>query len=175
MVEAGSGVVKSCCSTQPSFGLPPLQIFLKRLKKASAKKQQPTFERLQAARPVLKIDHIIKERYPSFTDAVRDLDDPLCMVALFAMMPKAYKVQNKTVKLCQRLYMEFQSYAIRTRALEKVFLSIKGIYYQAKIGGQRITWLAPYKFSMKVRQLRHCFGPFPAHSSLPHATPPHAV
>ena len=33
------------------------------MKKASAKKQQATFERLQEARPTLKIDHIIKERY----------------------------------------------------------------------------------------------------------------
>jgi pescadillo protein len=34
-----------------------------------------------------------------------------------------------------------------TKCLKKVFVSIKGIYYQAEIRGQDITWVAPHAFS----------------------------
>ena len=41
---------------------------------------------------------------------------------------------------------------IHTRSLRKVFVSIKGIYYQAEIKGQTMTWLVPYQFSQRVNQ-----------------------
>lgn len=34
--------------------------------------------------------------------------------------------------------------------LQKVFISIKGIYYQAEVMGQLITWLVPYQFAHDV-------------------------
>ena len=42
------------------------------------------------------------------------------------------------------------TYIMRKKALKKMFLSIKGIYYQAEILGQKITWIAPYKFKQTV-------------------------
>ena len=36
----------------------------------------------------------------------------------------------------------------------QVFLSIKGIYYQAEVLGQTITWLVPYQFSHDVSSAR---------------------
>ena len=41
-------------------------------------------------------------------------------------------------------------YIIESRALRKVFLSIKGIYYQAEIRGELVTWITPYSFSQQV-------------------------
>lgn len=38
------------------------QIFIRRLKKATAKKEDTTIQRLKDAQPELKIDHIVKER-----------------------------------------------------------------------------------------------------------------
>ncbi len=100
--------------------------------------------------PRISLDHIIKERYPTFVDALRDLDDALSLLSLFAMLPATAAVPPKTIARCQRLCLEFQNYLITTNSLRKSFLSIKGIYYQATIQGQDILWLAPYKFVQRV-------------------------
>lgn len=98
----------------------------------------------------LSLDHVIKERYPTFVDALRDLDDALSMLFLFANLPSTTTVPWKTIRLCQRLCYEFQLYVISSHSLRKSFLSIKGIYYQATIQGQDIMWLVPYKFVQQV-------------------------
>lgn len=100
--------------------------------------------------PKMTLDHIIKERYPTFVDALRDLDDCLSMLFLFANLPSTDTVPPKTIQLCQRLTHEFEHYLIRSNSLRKSFLSIKGIYYQATIQGQDILWLVPYKFVQRV-------------------------
>ncbi|OJD19925.1 hypothetical protein AJ78_00119 [Emergomyces pasteurianus Ep9510] len=100
--------------------------------------------------PKLSLDHIIKERYPTFIDALRDLDDALSLLFLFANLPSTTTVPPKTIALCQRLSHEFQHYLIATNSLRKSFLSIKGIYYQATIQGQDIMWLVPYRFVQRV-------------------------
>nr|XP_023908577.1 pescadillo homolog [Quercus suber]POF15487.1 pescadillo like [Quercus suber] len=100
--------------------------------------------------PKLRLDHIIKERYPTFVDALRDLDDALSMLFLFANLPSTAEVPPKIIAKCQRLTMEFEHFLIRTHALRKSFLSIKGIYYQATIQGQDILWLVPYKFVQRT-------------------------
>ena len=98
----------------------------------------------------ITLDHIIKERYPTFVDALRDLDDALSLLSLFANLPATSTVPPKTISLCQRLCLEFQHYLITSHSLRKSFLSIKGIYYQATIQGQDILWLVPYKFVQRV-------------------------
>ncbi|KAI4267323.1 MAG: hypothetical protein L6R38_008300 [Xanthoria sp. 2 TBL-2021] len=101
-------------------------------------------------RPRISLDHVIKERYPTFVDALRDLDDALSLLFLFANLPSTPTVPPKTIALCQRLCSEFQHYLIITHSLRKSFISIKGIYYQATIQGQDILWLVPHKFVQKV-------------------------
>ena len=83
-------------------------------------------------------------------DALRDLDDALSLLFLFANLPSTSTVPPKTIALCQRLCLEFEHYLITTNSLRKSFLSIKGIYYQATIQGQDILWLVPYKFVQRV-------------------------
>ncbi|KAK3110724.1 mRNA-binding ribosome synthesis protein nop7 [Teratosphaeriaceae sp. CCFEE 6253] len=100
--------------------------------------------------PRLRLDHIIKERYPTFVDALRDLDDALSMLFLFANLPSTENVPHKAIVKCRRLTLEFEHYLIRTHALRKSFLSIKGIYYQATLHGQDILWLAPYRFVQRA-------------------------
>ncbi|KAF9735468.1 mRNA-binding ribosome synthesis protein nop7 [Paraphaeosphaeria minitans] len=100
--------------------------------------------------PKIKLDHIIKERYPTFTDALRDLDDALSMLFLFANLPSSEHVPAKTIALCQKLCHEFEHYVITSHSLRKTFLSIKGIYYQATIQGQDVMWLVPYRFVQRT-------------------------
>ena len=100
--------------------------------------------------PKLRLDHIVKERYPTFVDALRDLDDALSMLFLFANLPSTAEVPPKVIAKCQRLTLEFEHYLIRTHALRKSFLSIKGIYYQATLQGQDILWLVPYRFVQRT-------------------------
>jgi pescadillo protein len=101
-------------------------------------------------KPVYSLDHIVKERYPSFIDALRDLDDALSMLYLFSKMPADNKIKADAVAECQKLISEFQAYVMKSKSLRKVFFSIKGIYYQAEIKGQTITWVVPYQFSQDI-------------------------
>lgn len=101
-------------------------------------------------KPRYTLDHVIRERYPTFVDAVRDLDDCLSMLFLFANLPSTSTVPAKMIARCERLTLEFEHYLIVSHSLRKSFLSIKGIYYQANIQGEDVLWLVPYKFNQRV-------------------------
>lgn len=104
----------------------------------------------KTGKPRYTLDHVIRERYPTFVDAVRDLDDCLSMLFLFANLPSTSTVPAKMIARCERLCLEFEHYLIVSNSLRKSFLSIKGIYYQANIQGEDVLWLAPYKFNQRV-------------------------
>lgn len=120
--------------------------YKKRLAKAHGKNDMDMLERVKNSRPTYKLDQIIKERYPTFVDALRDLDDALSLTSLFAIMPRVSKVPLSMISLCRRLTIEFMHYVIEARAVRKVFISIKGIYYQADIQGQTVIWIVPHQF-----------------------------
>ncbi|KAH7320022.1 pescadillo [Stachybotrys elegans] len=104
----------------------------------------------KTGKPRYTLDHVIRERYPTFIDALRDLDDCLSMLFLFANLPSTSSVPAKMIARCERLCLEFQHYLIVSRSLAKSFLSIKGIYYQANIQGEDVLWLVPYKFNQRI-------------------------
>ncbi|CUS08150.1 unnamed protein product [Tuber aestivum] len=126
--------------------------FAKKLQKALGRGDFSDAKRLETTqKPVIRLDHIVKERYPTFTDALRDLDDALSMIHLFASLPTNENLPPATVANCSRLAKEWAHYVIRAGALRKSFLSIKGIYYQAEVGGgQEVLWLVPYTFAQNV-------------------------
>ena len=147
--------------------------FTRKLRRALGKKEYSIAAHLKQNKPVYQLDHLIRERldfnyysilflflcslknkiikrYPTFIDAVRDLDDALCMVFLFSRMAKSRKIYQRLIESCTKLTAEFQHYCIATNAIRKVFLSIKGIYYQAEIKGQTVTWIVPYSYTQTV-------------------------
>ena len=128
------------------------KVFLKKLKKAYAKGNDNTAERLKANKPRYSLDHIVRERYPTFIDAIRDLEDCLCLCFLYSTFPKNPRTPVEQVALCRRLCIEFMHYVIESKSLRKVFVSIKGYYYQAEIMGQTVTWIVPHPFSYEHPQ-----------------------
>ncbi|CAL4943873.1 unnamed protein product [Urochloa decumbens] len=123
-----------------------IKVHRKKVKKAVAKKNRDLADRLLNRPPTYKLDRLVLERYPTFVDALRDMDDCLTMVHLFAALPAVdgERVEVKRIHNCRRLSHEWQAYISRTHSLRKTFISVKGIYYQAEVQGQKITWLTPH-------------------------------
>jgi len=126
------------------------KIFTRKLKRAIGRQEYSDAERIEENKPKYTLNHIVKERYPTFIDALRDLDDALSMVFLFATLPQTDKITNEVVKKCKRMSIEFQHYIVASNSLRKVFISIKGIYYQAEIQGQSVTWVVPHQFTQQL-------------------------
>ncbi|XP_042480753.1 pescadillo homolog [Macadamia integrifolia] len=123
-----------------------IRAYDKKVRKANAKKNKDRAARLLSRKPSYNLDNLIRERYPKFIDALRDLDDCLTMVHLFAALPalESERIEVKRIHNCRRLSHEWQAYISRTHSLRKTFISVKGIYYQAEVEGQKITWLTPH-------------------------------
>ncbi|XP_033184733.2 pescadillo homolog [Bombus vancouverensis nearcticus] len=126
-----------------------LKVFNKKVGRARALKEFSDMKRYLSNHPTLKLDHIVKERYPTFIDALRDLDDCLTLCFLFSTFPSLKHIPRDQSLLCRRLTIEFLHAVIAAKALRKVFVSIKGYYYQAEIKGQVITWIVPHHFSFE--------------------------
>eukprot|EP01123_Difflugia_compressa_P003548 TRINITY_DN1466_c2_g3_i1.p1 TRINITY_DN1466_c2_g3~~TRINITY_DN1466_c2_g3_i1.p1 ORF type:complete len:646 (+),score=134.27 TRINITY_DN1466_c2_g3_i1:95-2032(+) len=126
------------------------RVWKKKVIKARNKKMPSLVDHLKKHKPKYSLNHIVKERFPTFLDALRDLDDALSMIFLFSYMPASIKINPQRVTNCKKLSIEFSYYVMRSHSLRKVFVSIKGIYYQADIRGQTITWLVPFRFTQKI-------------------------
>lgn len=129
-----------------------IRVHDRKIKKAEAKKNHELANRLREKTPKPKIDMIIRQRYPRFVDALGELDDCLTMVHLFAALPasESKKIDVELVHKCRRLAHEWQAFISRTHKLRKTFVSVKGIYYQAEVEGQTITWLTPHLLQQVV-------------------------
>lgn len=97
-------------------------------------------------------------RYPTLIDALRDLDDALSMCFLFSRYSKSKTLPLELVELCRRLTLEFMYFVMETKSLRKVFISIKGFYYEANIMGQVIRWIVPHNFAVEVFILYFVFN-----------------
>ncbi|SCV03094.1 LAMI_0H05424g1_1 [Lachancea mirantina] len=124
--------------------------FSKKLTKALGRGEVSAAKRLEDNKSNYKLDHIIKERYPSFGDALRDIDDALNMLFLFANLPASDHVSARVTKDAQAICNQWLAYVARERLVRKVFVSIKGVYYQASVRGEDVRWLVPYRFPENV-------------------------
>eukprot|EP01035_Chromulina_nebulosa_P017344 gene17344-22891_t len=124
--------------------------FMKKIRREAGRNQFTEAKRKNELKPVINLNHLVKERYPRFIDALRDLEDCLCMVHLFASLPSVGRITSETTKICKELCNHWQFYIAKNKLLEKVFVSIKGIYYQVIIMGEPITWLVPHEFTQVI-------------------------
>ncbi|KNC54689.1 pescadillo [Thecamonas trahens ATCC 50062] len=118
----------------------------KQMKSALGVRDFKKLNELVARRPSISVSHIIRERYPTFVDAIRDLDDALSLMFLFASVERLhYRYQPALLSSIEFSTLHFLNYVVKTSSLKKVFISIKGIYYQAAIMGQNVTWIVPHR------------------------------
>ena len=126
--------------------------FMKKVRKAAGRGNHARARAMhEEDKPEYSLDHIIRDRFPTFVDAVADVDDALCMVHLFATLPAKGRVSPEVTAAARRQAREWQLWCCHAQVLRKVFLSVKGIYYQAEIMGQKVTWLVPYAFTQEVQ------------------------
>jgi len=125
------------------------KVHFRRIGRAKSLREFKELKHLLKKHPDMTIDHIVKERYPTFIDALRDLDDCLTLCFMFSMFPTLKGVPPDQSLLCRRLTVEFMHACIAARALRKVFVSIKGYYLQVELKGQTITWIMPHQFSFQ--------------------------
>ncbi|ELR44597.1 Pescadillo-like protein, partial [Bos mutus] len=128
------------------------KVFVRKLRKAYGKSEWNTVERLKDNKPNYKLDHIVKER-PALGQPAEQQPQPgssTAGVLTPALRPQAGRPRNSS---CSERSSANRELASVTRlscgrnANKKVFLSIKGIYYQAEVLGQPIVWITPYTFS----------------------------
>uniref|UniRef100_A0A914YT64 Pescadillo homolog n=1 Tax=Panagrolaimus superbus TaxID=310955 RepID=A0A914YT64_9BILA len=122
--------------------------YMKKLIRAKNKRERNKATILQINKPDFKLDHLVRERYPTFSLALRDLDDCLNLLFAFALLPKSKVVKSTVIEDCRRLTAEFLHYVIEAQCLTKVFVSIKGTYFQAQIMGEKVTWLMGHQRSV---------------------------
>lgn len=125
------------------------KIFNRKTNRDRAVRDFRNLKRRLDAFPEMKLDHIVKERYPTFIDAIKDLDDCLTLLFLFSTFPSLKYVPREQSALCRRLTVEFMQAMIESKSLRKVFISIKGYYFQADIKGQKVTWIVPHYYPFK--------------------------
>ena len=89
-----------------------IKAHLKRHKKYLGRRELKTAENHLKKTPKMNLAPVIKDRYPSFIDALRDLDDALCLVSLYAQFPQhsTLEVSRAEIQQCQQLYRDFMLY-----------------------------------------------------------------
>ncbi|KXS11955.1 hypothetical protein M427DRAFT_35265 [Gonapodya prolifera JEL478] len=103
------------------------------------------------------IEHIIKERYPTFSQALHDLPDALTLLHTFLRLPSGKTpshatIPSSTLQLVRRLCAEWQYVTARRGMLKRSFVSVKGVYYGVELGGgeQEVVWVVPHEFNVGI-------------------------
>lgn len=131
-----------------------IDAWMKKVRKAKVRGDETKAKAMTENQPTYSLHHLVKERYPAFSDALSDLDDALTLICLFASCPSnsEFSITHHLVRESERLWREFCVYLVAARSLRKSFLSVKGIYYQADVKGTVVTWLVPYQFTQNMPQ-----------------------
>lgn len=91
---------------------------------------------------------IIKERYPRFADALYDADDALSTICLFASLPAEGRVDAAVIARCTAIETKWNDWLLKTGSLTKAFISVKGIYLEARVKSGTIVWIVPHRYAV---------------------------
>ena len=89
-----------------------IKAHLKRHKKYLGRRELKIAEAHMKKAPKYNMAPVIKDRYPSFVDALRDLDDALCLISLYAQLPQhmTLELKRQDIEQCAKLYKDFLFY-----------------------------------------------------------------
>jgi pescadillo protein len=104
----------------------------------------------EIADTTIPLTEVVRKRYPRFIDAVRELPDCLSLICLFAALPAEGRLTTDVAMKCKTLKAELFYWIAKAQVLDSVFVSIKGIYYQISIRGERIVFLVPHPFNHEI-------------------------
>ncbi|PHJ23171.1 brca1 c terminus domain-containing protein [Cystoisospora suis] len=124
----------------------------KKVRKAVGRKEKRLAKRFLRSRPKVRLHHIVRERFPTLSDAVADLDDALSTACIFAMLPADGRrgVRAEQCVKATQLLDEFLLVVTQQRALRRVFASVKGYYFQVQLLGHLVTFLMPHPFKQEM-------------------------
>lgn len=83
------------------------QAYMRKLRKAKARDEPEKVESLWQKKPIYRLDHIVRERYPTFIDALRDLEDPLTLCFLFSRLARKGRLQEGIFNCVIYLYIHY--------------------------------------------------------------------
>ena len=124
------------------------KIYNRRLLRRIRRNEPAAAESVRKTFPVMRLDHIIRERYPTFRDALKGMQDAITMLSVVAKHSPTGEIPEKKIVEAQRLVREWEAYVVETRALTKAFISVRGFYFQAYVGGVNVTWIVPHNFGL---------------------------
>ncbi len=106
----------------------------------------------------LPVKHVRLHMLPfPLPDQVR-MCQPCCgnvpVFQTFRMRPCCSHPQ--AVHTARRLALEWQAYVVRSGSLRRVFVSVKGYYFQTEVMGQSVTWLVPHALSQVGPTAERC-------------------
>jgi pescadillo protein len=89
-----------------------IKAHLKKHKKFLGRRELKLAEHHHNKTPKMQLAPVLKDRYPTFMDGLRDLDDALCMVSLFAALPQhmTLEIGKDVLSTCKGLYADFMLY-----------------------------------------------------------------
>ena len=132
----------------------------KKMRRARAQRDKRQQKSLRKRwKPSYKLDATIRERYPTFADALKDVDDAMSMIYLFAFLPP--EINSRTTidfhrahtsglsERSQEIVQRWCRYIERSKGLSKGFISIKGYYFEVVVDGQKTLFLAPHEYTAK--------------------------
>lgn len=128
--------------------------FMKKVRKVSGKNSSEEAQRkMKYLAPEYTIHHLVKERYPRMRDAIADLDDALTLTYLFAALPSDGKVKTSVTNKAKQLAASWGAYCATTSSIDKSFISVKGVYMEAKIPNFQdiaVRWIIPHSFTQNL-------------------------
>lgn len=121
--------------------------FMKKVRRAAGRNERDEAARKNSLVPTYSLNHLVKERYPRFVDALSDIDDALTLVYLFAALPSENTIKAKVTNKAKALAAAWGAYCATTFCITKSFISVKGIYLEASIRGSPVRWVVPHSFT----------------------------